>query len=191
MTTLQQFRLHLKPGKVYRRDELQVFSPSVDRVLKTLLDDRLLEKAGAGLYYRPKKSVFGPTPPDEHELVEAFLKDRDYLLVSPNLYNSLGVGTTQLYNTTVVYNRKRHGQFTLSGKRFDFRMKPRFPKTLSEEFLLVDLMNNLGSLSEDRELVSESVKRRVGSLNRDQLLKTARTYGKVGTRRFFEKLLTK
>lgn len=191
MTTLQQFKLHLKPGKVYRRDELQAFSPSVDRVLKTLLDDRLLEKAGAGLYYRPKKSVFGDTPPGEHELVGAFLKDKDYLLVSPNLYNSLGVGTTQLYNTTVVYNRKRHGQFTLAGKRFDFRMKPRFPKTLTEEFLLVDLMNNLGSLSEDRELVSESAKRRVDTLDVGLLLKAARAYGKVGTRRFFEKLLTK
>ena len=191
MTTLQQFRIHLKPGKVYRREELQAFSPSVDRVLKNLLEDRLLEKAGAGLYYRPKKSVFGATPPGEHELVGAFLKDKDYLLVSPNLYNSLGVGTTQLYNTTIVYNRKRHGQFILAGKRFDFRMKPRFPKTLSEEFLLVDLMNNLSFLSEDRELVSEGAKRRAASLNRDQLLKVARAYGKVGTRRFFEKLLAK
>src|SRR3989338_2724046 len=191
MTALQQSRVHLRPGKVYRREELQAFYSSVDRVLKSLLQYRLLEKAGAGLYYRPKKSVFGATPPSEHELVEAFLKGRDYLLVSPNLYNSLGVGTTQLYNTTVVYNRKRHGQFTLAGKRFDFRMKPRFPKTLSEEFLLVDLMNNLNSLSEDRELVSESMKRLALRLDREQLLKAAQAYGKVGTRKFFEKLLTK
>ncbi|NBX92669.1 MAG: hypothetical protein EB078_05845 [Proteobacteria bacterium] len=191
MSALQQFRTQLKPGRVYRREELLQFSSSVDRVLKSLLEARLLEKAGAGLYYRPKKSIFGLTPPGERELIEAFLKDRDYLLVSPNFYNSLGVRTTQLYNTTVVYNRKRHGHFTLAGKRFEFRMKPRFPKILSEEFLLVDLMNNLNSLSEDRELVAESVRRRSTRMNREKLLKAARLYGKVATRRFFESLRSK
>jgi len=191
MSALQQFRAHLRPGKVYRREELLEFSSSVDRVLKSLLDSRLLEKAGAGLYYRPKKSVFGLTPPGERELVEAFLKESDYLLVSPNLYSSLGVRTTQLYNTTVVYNRKRHGQFTLAGKRFEFRMKPRFPRALTEEFLLVDLMNNLNSLPEDRELVADSVRRRSANMEGEKLLKTARLYGKVATRRFFESLLAK
>lgn len=189
MPVLEQFRSHLRPGKVYRREQLEQFSPSVDRVLKMLLDNHLLEKVAPGLYYRPKKSVFGPTPPGEQELVEAFLKDSDYLLVSPNLYNTLGVGTTQLYNTTVVYNRKRHGKLTLAGKTFDFRFKPRFPKSLSEEFLLVDLMNNLNSLPEDRELVAERVKRKAFSLDRNQLLKHARAYGKVATRYFFEELL--
>jgi hypothetical protein len=189
MALLEQFKARLTPGKVYRREQLEAFSPSVDRVLKYLLDSRVLEKAATGLYYRPKKSAFGATPPGEDALVEAFLKDRDYLLVSPNLYNRLGVGTTQLYNTTVVYNRKRHGPFTLAGKRFDFRLKPRFPSKLSEEFLLVDLMNNLSSLPEDRELVAEGVKRRALMVDREQLLRTALTYGKVATRHFFRKLL--
>ena len=191
MTMLQQFRTHLKPGTVYRREELQSFSSSLDRVLKHLVKERLLEKAGAGLYYRPKKSVFGATPPGDRALVEAFLKSKDFLLLSPNLYNSLGVGTTQLYNRNVVYNRTRRGLFVLAGKRFEFQVKPRFPKTLSEEFLLVDLMNNLKTLAEDREQVADNAKRLAPTLNRDQLLKAARAYGKVGTRRFFEALLTK
>ncbi len=189
MTVLQQFSTHLRPGKVYRREELAQFSTNVDRVLKNLLESHLLEKAGAGLYYRPKKSVFGATPPNEHELVAAFLKEDDFLLVSPNLYNSLGVGTTQLHNMTIVYNRKRHGTFTLAGKHFEFRMKPKYPKNLTEEFLLVDLMNNLSSLPEDRELVKENVKDRAKSFDRHVLLKLARAFGKVGTRKFFEKLL--
>jgi hypothetical protein len=37
-------------------------------------------------------------------LVESFLKDSDFLMVKPNLYNTLGLGLTQLYNTTWVYN---------------------------------------------------------------------------------------
>ena len=189
MAAPEKLRSQLRPGRIYRREELQAFSPSVDRVLKELVDSRQLEKAGAGLYYVPRKTAFGAAPPSEHELIEGFLKDKDYLLVSPNFYNSLGVGTTQLYNTTVVYNRKRHGRFALAGRTFDFRMKPRFPKSLSEEFLLVDLMNNLNSLAEDLDLVSNNVKRRARLVNRDLLLKSARTYGKVATKRFFERAL--
>ena len=34
------------------------------------------------------------------------------------------VGTTQLYDKTVVYNHKRHGSFSLGGRKFDFRVKP-------------------------------------------------------------------
>jgi hypothetical protein len=187
----QQFNSRLKAGKVYRREELESFSSSVDRMLKELLTAHLLEKAAPGLYYRPKKTAFGPVPPTEDELVEAFLKDKDYLLVSPNLYNCLGVGTTQLYNTTVVYNRKRHGRFTLAGRNFDFRMKPRFPKMLSEEFLLVDLMNNLNSLSEDRELVASRVKQKAATFDEKQLLKLADTFGKVATRHFFRGVFTR
>ena len=57
------------------------------------------------------------------------------------------VGTTQLYDKTVVYNHKRHGNFSLGGRKFDFRVKPSLPRTLSREFLLVDLVNNLDWLS--------------------------------------------
>src|SRR6266567_8389334 len=50
---------------------------------------------------------------------------------APNAYNSLGVGTTQLYDKTVVYNHKRHGPVSLGGRVFDFRVKPSFPRRLS------------------------------------------------------------
>jgi len=189
MSLLEQLRSRLRAGQVYRREELALLSASVDRDLRRLLTSRALEKAAPGLYYIPKKTAFGAAPPPEEKLVEAFLKTKDYLVVSPNLYNSLGVGTTQLYNTTVVYNRRRHGRFELAGRTFDFRMKPRFPKVLSEEFLLVDLMNNLNTLPEDRERVRDSMKRKAQELNRETLLKMARTYGKVGTRKLFERVL--
>ena len=87
------------------------------------------------------------SPADERELVRRFLKEDDFLLTSANAYNTLGLGTTQLYNTWVVYNHKRHGRFTLGDLNFEFRRKPRFPQNLTEEFLLVDLLNNLPALA--------------------------------------------
>src|ERR1700731_2314863 len=147
MTRLQALKKHLRPGQVYRREDLARWSNAVDRHLKQLLDDGTLTKLAGGLYAYPKDTVFGKAPAEDDKLVGTFLKDDRFLLASPSAYNSLGVGTTQLYNRTVVYNRKRHGEFVLGGRAFDFRVKPDFPKKLTDEFLLVDLVNNVDSLA--------------------------------------------
>jgi len=141
---------HLKPGHVYRRENLLTYSKAVDRDLVRLILEGLLEKVAPGLYYAPKVSRFGHLPPDNKTLVNAFLRDDDFLLLSWNEYNALGLGLTQLYNRTVVYNYKRHGVFTLGGKGFDFRRPARgFPKKLTPGFLIVDLLNNLNELAEE------------------------------------------
>ena len=119
-----------------------------------------------GLYACPKQTEFGKAPAADDKLVEAFLKDDRFLLASPNAYNGLGVGTTQLYDKTVVYNHKRHGNFALGGRMFEFRAKPSFPKTLSKEFLLVDLVNNLDRLAESKAEVLARVRERAASMMR-------------------------
>jgi hypothetical protein len=189
MTKLQEFKRHLRPGQVYRREELTRWSNAVDRHLKQLVDDGTLTKLAGGLYAYPKETVFGKAPAEDDKLVGTFLKDHRFLLASPNAYNSLGVGTTQLYDKTVVYNHKRHGQFSLGRRTFDFRVKPSFPRTLSREFLLVDLVNNLDQLAESRNDVLARVKERAASYDAPRLQRTARDYGKVRTKKFFAEAL--
>src|ERR1700749_1014292 len=92
---LDTLRKKLKPGEVYRRADLQAWSTSVDRHLQELVKNGTLEKLSGGLYYVLTQSTFGKVPAEEHALVEAFLKDRDFLLTSPGDYNALGVGSTQ------------------------------------------------------------------------------------------------
>jgi hypothetical protein len=123
------------------------------------------------------------------QLVESFLRDDRFLLASPNTYNQLGVGTTQLYDKTVVYNHKRHGRFSLGGRTFDFRMKASFPKSLTKEFLLVDLVNNLDQLPENREQVLKRVEQQVFSSDKTRLQRYPREYGNVRTRKFFHRAL--
>jgi hypothetical protein len=189
MTKLQEVKKHLRPGHVYRRQDLARWSKAVDRHIKQLLQDGTLRKLAGGLYLRPKDTVFGKAPAEDEKLVASFLKDNRFLLASPNAYNTLGVGTTQLYNKTVVYNHKRHGQFYLGGRTFDFRVKPVFPRKLSKEFLLVDLINNLDRLAESRDEVLARVKERAASLDMPRLQRAARGYGNVRTKRFFAETL--
>jgi hypothetical protein len=189
MTKLQALKKHLRPGQVYRRADLAQWSNAVDRHMRQLVSEGTLTKLAGGLYACPKETAFGKAPAEDSKLVESFLKDRRYLLASPNAYNQLRVGTTQLYDKTVVYNHKRHGKFTLGGRTFDFRVKPSFPAKLSKEFLLVDLVNNLDHLAEDREQVLDRVKHQVFSYDRPRLERYARDYGNVRAKKFFTQAL--
>ena len=169
-SALEQVRQVLKPGRVYRRADLLAVSNSVDR----------------HLYYAPRKSVFGELPPDDAELVRSFLRDDDFLLLSPSAYNTVGLGTTQLYNRTVVYNRKRHGHFRLGNREFDFRVKPRFPHALSTEFLFVDLLNNVDELAEDAAAVWARAASKFKQLDSNDLSQALRAYGNLATRKRLE-----
>ena len=190
MTKLDQLKRHLKPGQAYRRADLARWSRSVDRHLKELVEAGALKKLSGGLYACPKDTVFGPAPASDKEVVGAFLKDDLFLLASPNAYNSLGVGTTQLYDKTVVYNHKRHGEFQLGNRTFAFRMKPRFPKSLTKEFLLVDLVNNVDKLAEAKEEVLKRVTQRAVASDRRRLTHAVRAYGNERTKKFFDRALT-
>ena len=189
MLAVESLKEHLKPGQVYRRSDLERWSKSVDRHLAALLKEGFLRKANQGLYYVPEQTVFGKAPPDDNFLVRRFLNDHRYLMFSPNLYNGLGLGLTQLRNLTVVYNHKRHGEFSLNGKVFDFRLKPRFPSTLTKEFLLVDLVNNLDSVGEDREMLLKKVKQKAMSMDQKRLKRSLKQYAHVSTSKFFQEFL--
>lgn len=158
-------------------------SKAVDRDLRELVVRGQLKKLAQGLYYAPRQSDFGAVPPDDQDLMEAFLRDKDFLIFSSSAYNALGLGTTQLYNRTLVYNHKRHGVFALGNRQFDCRVKPRFPKKLTPEFLFVDMLNNLDELAEDKALVSAEAQRKVGEFDRARLLRALTSYGSVATRK--------
>jgi len=189
MNALENVKSKLKPGQVYRRSDLEKMSRSVDRDVAGLVSEGTLVKVGSGLYQCPQHSRFGVLPASTDKLLTSFLKDDDYLVTSPNDYNALGLGTTQLYNYQIVYNHKRHGRFELGGQLFEFHRKPRFPKKATAEFLLVDLLNNLNQLAEDRDAVLARVRAKVLDMDAKRLSAAAKNFAKVATRKFIEEAL--
>jgi hypothetical protein len=189
MFKLDIVKKNLKPGALYRRSDLAKLSTSVDRHVALLVKEGVLKKVGPGLYLKPLTSKWGEVPSEDKDLVRAFLKDDRFLVVSFNNYNGLGLGTTQLYNHTVVYNHKRHGQFRLGNRVYDFRMKPDFPVQFNRETLLVDMLNNLSELAEDEEKVLEALKRKKATFDKVELNHAARLYGKVKTKKIVKELV--
>jgi len=186
MNVLQQY---IKPGEVYRRSDLEYYSTALDRHLAQLTKDGVLIKLNQGIYYAPKQSRFGAVPPDDRQVVERFLKGGDFLLISPNSFNALGLGLTQLYNTTWVYNHKRKGEFQLNGKTFEFKLKSSFPKNTSREYLLVDLLNNLDILAEDQTQAIRKLSNSVRSYNADALMKAIQQYATGKTKRILKSIV--
>jgi hypothetical protein len=182
-STLEQLKRHLRPGRVYRREDLLPWSHSIDRHLKELTDGGTLQKLRTGLYYSPRKFEFGEAPADEHELVKAFLKTDRFVLTSPNAYNQLGLGTTQLYN------QKRHGTFSLGNRMVTFERRMNVPRQLSPEFLLVDLVNELGDLAEDRDAVLSRVREKAKEMDPRKLSRSVSLYGKYSTQKKFREML--
>lgn len=189
MSALTDLTRHLRPGQVYRRRDLEKWSKAVDRHLRELLAQGRLEKIGAGLYMAPRLTRFGKAPAKPEKMVETFLGDNRFLMVSPNAYNGLGVGTTQLYNVPVVYNLKRHGRFDLGGRSYEFRRKASVPAKLTEEVLMVDLLQNLDRLAEDRGAVLGRALGRIRSMDASRLFKAARDFGSVRVERLLDQTL--
>ncbi len=173
----------MRPGQVYRRQDLRGITTAVDRDLKALVARDEVRRLSGGLYYRPRRNAFGSAPPDDRQLVRAFLRTRDFLLTSYTHFNQLGLGLTQVYGTQVVYNHKRSGEFTLGGKRFIFRRVPSYPDKLSREFLLVDLLNNLRHLPDDADAVLRNLRSHLDEFDPAGLRTQVERYGSPRARR--------
>lgn len=173
----------MKQGQVYRRSDLARYTAAVDRYLDRLVKKNEVVKVSGGLYLRPKVSAFGAVPPDEQSLVKTFLKDDRFLVNSFNNYNQLGLGLTQLYGHSVVYNYKRFGEFELGGKKFFFKRVPKFPYQLSKEYLLVDMLNNIKELAEDEVSVFVNLKKNKENFDTKKVLLLAREYGRPRTKK--------
>lgn len=189
MSRLKELKSKLRSGKVYRRSDLSEWSNAVDRHLKELLKEGVLEKLSQGLYYVPKTSVFGRVPPDEETLVRSFLKDNRFLILTPNSYNSLGLGTTQLYNKKVVYNHKRLGKFKLGNREFEFQIKHHFPSKVSEVFLMVDMVNHIDELAEESDLVLDKLLAKAKQMPRNKLKRTVMEFGNIKTKKIFKHII--
>lgn len=184
--TAKKLKARMKPGRVYRRQELLSYSNNLTCELQELVEGEEIVRAAPRLYYRPKLSRLGPRPAAVKDLVRAFLNGGDFLLLSFSDYNSLGLGLTQLYNETIVYNRKRTGRVVLDGRKLSFRRPKDFPPKNSKEFLYIDVLNNKQELPEDTTRLESLLLKQVSNLDKKKLLKLARLYGNSRTRKFYE-----
>lgn len=180
----------LVPGRAYRTQELRAWSANPTRLARRLVREGKLREAAHGLFYVPVKSRFGKAPASEVQILRGFLGDSPFVITGPPIWNALGLGTTAMFSSTLVYNRKRTGEFTFDGRHFLLR-RVYFPKKPSPEWFVIDLLQHhdmagvsLDDLS-DRLLATL----REGRWDRDRLREMASRYGTRATRDVVERCL--
>lgn len=189
MSALDKVKKHIMPGRTYRRSDLAELSSNVDRHLQSLVSEGLLKKLSTGLYSAPKTTAFGDSPPEEESLLKTFLKDDHFVVYSPSQFNTLGLGSTQLYNTRVVFNRKRSGEMVVGGRAYTFKLWREAPKTLSTEFLVVEFLNRLNELAEDRNSLLENLRMKLGQMDTSKLNRAAKRFGTISAQKKLKGLL--
>ena len=187
MNAMNRIRNRMMPGEVYRRAELAQYSDSLDRDLRQLVDADEVRKLWRGVYYRPEVCFFGKAYPEFKKILAAFLGDDDFFMTSLNVYNSLDIGTTQLYNQHLVYTKKLRGQRKVFGQNCFF-MNRKFPKRPTLEFYYVDLFNNLEMLAEEQDQVKMYAIENIFELGFDKVRHAAHAYGKATTIKLFDQL---
>ena len=173
----------LESGHIYRREDLKEFSNAVDRHIAELLERNILRQAAPGVHVcckRPGKA----TPPDEDELIKAFLRDDRYLIIRRDSYKAVGLPPVSIHANKTVYNHKRHGKIRLDGVQYDFKVKPHFPSKVSTEFLLVDIANNL-SRARDKRMLKQLVVEEVLKLGKAGMKSAIKGYAGASGRVFF------
>ena len=101
----------------------------------------------------------------------------------------MGLGNTQLYNIKRIYNHKRHEDIKLGNKVYQFRRKTKFPKKLTQEYLVVDLLNNLDSLAEDKQVIASTLRSRLKHFNTKELYRNATKYGTIAAKKLIQEVI--
>lgn len=171
-----------EPGRVYRTRELAQWSANAPRLAQRLVRNGQLVQLAHGLFAAPRHSRFGEVPPTDEALLRAFLDGEPFVFTGPELWNALGLGTTAVFATPLVYNTKRSGRFTFGGRTFLLR-RVAFPEAPPPEWFIVDLFENAEQAAAAREDLQGALKvaLHAGKFDRDQLASMATRYGSRST----------
>lgn len=171
MATIDESKRNLRHGKVYRRADLAQWSSAVDRHTRTLLDEVVLSEVSGEFYRVPRKSRFGNWSARIDNPVTSFRTNNRYLMIYPDWYDELDIGTTRFYDCYWIYKRQRHGKFKLGNLKYNFILKPCFPPMASKEYLLVHVVHSIDRLAEYENLVIPRLCRQVFKMDTEVFAK--------------------
>jgi hypothetical protein len=187
---MKALRPRLKPGRVYRTRDLARWTANAPRLAGRLVREGALVPLAHGLFAHPRRGRFGPVPPSDEELMRAFLGGAPFVFTGPDRWNALGLGSTAVFATPLVYNTKRSGTFELGGRRFLLR-RVAFPRKPPTEWFVVDLLEHADQAATSRGDVAAALARALARrvFDRGRLRAMARGYGTLATRALVESAL--
>ena len=103
----------MQDGTVFKYQELGIASneySAAAKAIERLKKKGVVDSASAGVFYKPKKTVFGPLKPSEEELIKPYLYEnnkRIAYITGTALYNRMGLTTQVPQNISIASRDKR------------------------------------------------------------------------------------
>jgi len=103
----------MQDGTVFKYQELGIASneySAAAKAIERLKKKGVVDSASAGVFYKPKKTVFGTLKPSEEELIKPYLYEnnkRIAYITGTALYNRMGLTTQVPQNISIASRDKR------------------------------------------------------------------------------------
>lgn len=188
----QKLQIHLEKlvvRAVYTKTELRkIFK---EAVLNELAKKGMIHYYGSGFYFRPDYIGETVIPPALEVVIKKYLGTDKFIFRNISDFNSLGLGLTQVFVTTIVYNEKISGKRQVGRRTVEFK-KMKFPIVNHDEFLVIDFLNNIESTGENilnlLERFESAWTRRVWPLDYVLIYEYGELYGKKWVKEFLRSL---
>ena len=131
--------------------------PAAAKAIERLIKKGLINRASTGVFYKPKKTVFGNLKPMEEELLKPYLFDdgkRIAYITGTSLYNRMGLTTQVPKNIRVASRSKR-----IVTKVGSIQVKPvkSYLDVTNDNYYLMELLDVL----KDFKIIPDTEKKQV------------------------------
>jgi len=100
-------------GTTFKYDQLGIDNSeygAATKAMERLIANDVVKRISKGLFYKPKKSVFGDLKPNEEQLIKLYMYEGDNriaYITGLSLYNRMGLTTQVPKTVTLACNKKR------------------------------------------------------------------------------------
>lgn len=149
----------LAEGTTFKYEQLSVEPQefvAAAKAIERLIAKGLIKRVSTGLFYKPKKTVFGELKPNEEELLKPYLFDkgkRIAYITGTSLYNRMGL-TTQIPTSIKISSRVK--RITVSSGNIKATPVKSYVDVTDKNFYLLELLDALKDFKQIPDLDKSS-----------------------------------
>lgn len=146
-------------GTTFKYDQLEIEPQefiAAAKAIERLIDKGIIKRVSTGIFYKPKKTVFGELKPSEEEVIKPYLFEkgkRVAYITGTALYNRMGL-TTQIPKSIKISSRTK--RITVSIGSLKATPVKSYVDVTDKNFYLLELLDALKDFKQIPDLDKES-----------------------------------
>ncbi|MDG2194868.1 MAG: DUF6088 family protein [Polaribacter sp.] len=149
----------IKEGTTFKYQQLSIESneySAAAKAIERLIEKGIIKRVSTGVFYKPKKTIFGALKPNEQELLKPYLfqnKKRIAYITGISLYNRMGL-TTQVPRTIKIASRDK--RITVSVGNIKGNPVKSYVDVTAKNFYLLEILDALKDFKKIPDLDNNS-----------------------------------